>query len=179
MSPKKDNQEPEAKPDVTVSIPHGPDQSVPTTAPPLPIQPVEPTPRPESIITIPELHEETHEHEGRRWPVITMYMAMALVVAAIVVLAGSWIYKKATHQSPKVNKPVSGNQGQGPAAPPTNTPASNPPSGASSNQNTQTTPTTPNGQLPNNGPGDVIAIFIGTALAVGGLHFLYNLRKQN
>lgn len=175
MSPKKDSQEPETKPDVTVHIPHGQDEPVPTTTPPLPIQPmpVEPTPQPEPepITIMPELHEETYENEGRRFPVIALYGVLALLVAAAVVFGGSWIYKKVTDQGPKIDKPISANQGQHPAAPPVNAPATS--------QTPQAAiPSASGGQLPNNGPGEIIAVFVGTTLAVGGLHFLYNLRRK-
>ncbi len=203
MSPKTDNQEPEAKPDVTVDIPHDEKQTppAPATAPPLPeleplpIRPINITDNvstPPPVVPVVPLvsPDEFHEHEGRRWPVILMYIVLAFLVALLVVFAGRWIYRKTAHQSSKVNKPVSTNQGQAPAAPPTTT--QNPPTGSNnSNSNSsasnstfgagknQTVQTTPAGQLPNNGPGDVIALFVGTTLAIAGLHFIYNLRKQN
>lgn len=189
MSPRNNNQGPKDKPDVTVDIPHERYQKppAPATAPPLPepeplpIRPInitdnvpapQPAPPVETPVVPPVLLHEFHEQEGRRWPVILVYTLLAFLVAVAVVFAGRWVYRKATHQTTKT---TSTNQGSVPVAPTANTPANNPPSGASSNQ----TPTSTNGQLPNNGPGDVIAIFIGTALAVGGLHYLYGLRKQN
>lgn len=185
MSPRNYDQEPKAKPDVTVDIPHERYQKppAPATAPPLPepeplpIRPINitdnvPTPPPTIPVAPPVLQHELHEHEGRRWPVILVYALLAFLVAVAVVFAGRWVYRKATNHTAKT---TSTNQGSVPTAPTANAPANNPPSGASSNQ----TPPSTNSQLPNNGPGDVMAIFVGTALAVGGLHYLYGLRKQH
>lgn len=183
MSPKNYNQEPEAEPDVTVDIPHERHQTppAPTTAPPLPqleplpVRPINitdnaPTPLPAAPVVPPvpvPLHE-FHEHKERRWPVILMYSVLAFLVALLVVFAGRWIYRKTTHQPAQTTKPETSDSNKLPAAPPAN---------SNSGTTQSTTPTTI--QLPNNGPGDVVAIFVGTALVVGGLHFLYNLRKQN
>lgn len=185
MGPRNNNQETKDKPDVTVDIPHERYQKppAPATAPPLPepeplpVRPINitdnaPEPQPTTPAVPPVPLHEFHEQEGRRWPVILVYTLLAFLVAVAVVFAGRWVYRKATHQTTKT---TSTNQGGVPAAPTASAPANNPPSGASSNQ----TPTSTNVQLPNNGPGDVIAIFVGTALAVGGLHFLYALRRQN
>lgn len=189
MSPRNNNQEPKAKPDVTVDIPHERYQQppAPATAPPLPeplpepeplpIRPINitdnvPTPPPTTPVAPPVLQHEFHEHEGRRWPVILMYIVLAFLVAVAVVFAGRWVYRKATHQTAKT---TSTNQGSVPAAPTANAPANKPPSGASNNQ----TPTSANSQLPNNGPGDVVAIFVGITFVAGALHYMYTLRRSH
>lgn len=191
MSPRNDNREPDAKPNVTVNIPHDEKLTVPPAAAPplpelepLPIRPINitdniPTPPPAVPSMPPAYPHEFHEREGRHWPVALVYIVMAFLVALLVVFAGRWIYRKAIHSTTNTTKSGIPDQSKVPAVPPANTPPNNPSSGVSNNQNTQTTPTTASGQLPNNGPGDVIAIFVGTALAVGGLHFLYNLRRQD
>ena len=181
MSPKNDNQQPEAKPGVTVNIPHDREQtpSAPSTAPPLPqleplpVRPINitdtvPTPPPTTPVVPPVLQHEFHEHEGRRWPVVLVYTALAFLVAVAVVFAGRWVYQKVT-QKPKPAPTAGNNQGQAPAPPASSQPITPSPSGQ---------PGT-GGELPNNGPGDVAAIFVGTALVVGGLHFLYSLRKRS
>ncbi len=198
MSPKTDNQEPSSGPDVTVNIPHGQNQPAPTTAPPLPVpepqftQPANVTTNvsTDQPVVTPAPTHDFHEHEGRRWPIILLYLILAFLVAVLVVFAGRWIYRSATHQGPKkVNQPASANQNQTPAPPPTatqsptsgaaNTPSSSTNSSASGSARNQTTgQPAANGQLPNNGPGDVVAIFVGVAAAAGGLHYLYSLRKQ-
>lgn len=180
MSPKNNIHEPSVGPDVTVDISHGVEQSspAPSTAPPLseieplPIRPINivdnaPTPLPASMAVPPILPDEFHQHETRRWPAILMYTTLAFLVAALVVFTGRWIYRKTTHQTPKT---ITSEGVKLPAVPPT-----------SSQPSTSIAPTTSvtGGQLPNNGPGNVIAIFVGTTLAATGLHFIYNLRKQN
>ncbi|MEK7561566.1 MAG: hypothetical protein AAB541_01765 [Patescibacteria group bacterium] len=118
----------------------------------------------------PVLQHEFHEHKGRRWPVTSMYIVLAFLVAVAIVSAGRWIYRKTTHNNLPVAAPTDNQQPSLSGA--TSSPASSSPApGAGQNQTAS--------QLPNNGPGDVAAIFVGVALAVGGLHFLYNLRKQN
>src|SRR3989344_1738130 len=105
MSPKKDNQELEAKPDVTVNIPHEQERTprAPATAPPLPqleplpVRPINitdnvPTPPPVVPVVPPLLQHEFHEHEGRRWPVILIYTFLAFLVALLVVFAGRCVY---------------------------------------------------------------------------------------
>lgn len=190
MSPKNDNQEPEAKPDVTVDIPHERHQTppAPATAPPLPeleplpIRPIKitdniPSPPLVAPVVPPVSAYEFHKHEGRRWPTIIIFFVLALVVAALVVFGGSWVYKKITGSDTKLIKPAPAGQNQTPPVPPA---ATTQPSGSVGGPGTNQTPTpAQNSQLPNNGPGDVVALFVGTALVVGGLHFLYSLRKQN
>lgn len=191
MSPKNDNHDPEAKPDVTVDIPHERHQtpSAPATAPPLPqleplpIRPIVitdnvPTPPPATPAMPPVSPPEFHEHQGRRWPVILIYTSLAFLVAVAIVFAGRWIYRKTTHQATKTTKPETSDSNKLPATPPTGNqqPSSgsvtnNPAPGAGQSQTTS--------QLPNNGPGDVVAIFVGTSILIGGAHFIYNLRKQN
>jgi hypothetical protein len=183
MSPRNNNQEPEAKPDVTVDIPHERHQTppAPTTAPPLPvieplpIRPINitdniPTPPAAAPVELPVLQHEFHEREGRRWPVILIYTVLAFLVAVAVVFAGRWIYHKTTHQTTKTTKPEAADTSKLPAVPSGSTSANTNPS---TTQNT----TPASGQLPNNGPGDVVAIFVGTALAVSGLHYIYTLRR--
>ncbi len=192
MSPKSDNQDLSAKPDVTVDIPHDEKQtpSAPATAPPLPeIEPL-PTrpinitdnvlPPPAAPVTPLVSPHEFHERKSRRWPVILMYIILAFVVALLVVLAGRWIYRTATHQTAKTTKPGTSDNNKLPPAAPT---GNQQPGSGATNSSASSAPTAgqnqTNGKLPNNGPGNVAAIFVGTAIVVGGLHFLYNLRKQN
>ena len=189
MSPREDNQETEAKPGVTVDIPHGqkPTPPAPTSAPPLPE--LEPLSQPPADISVPtpppalpqvpqyEYHDEYHEHEGRRWPVVLMYVVLAFLVAATIVFTGRWVYQKVSNNNAKPASPTTTpqTQGQGAASSPPADPLPSSPA-ASANQNV---PVAINGQLPNNGPGDVLAIFVGTAVLIGGVHFIYNLRKKS
>lgn len=177
MSPRDDNRDLQDKPDVTVDIPHGEKPAPPTTAPPLPV--VEP-PTPEippakstanlpperPAIPPPIPPEDFYEEESRRWPMVVLYIVLALLVATAVVFTGRWIYQKVTDNKPA--PPAGTSQGQAPAPPTEQKPTPTPAPGAGTSQG---------GQLPNNGPGDVVALFVGTALVVGGLHFIYNLRR--
>ena len=185
MNPKEDNQENEAKPDVSVDIPHGekPASPAPTSAPPLPE--LEPLPQPPADTSVPTPppsiplapQYEFHEREERRWPVVLMYIILAFLVAAAIVFAGRWVYQRVSNNNAKPASPTTTPQTQGQGAvpsPPAGLSPTSPEAGA--NQNV---PVATNGQLPNNGPGDVIAIFAGTAVIVGGLHFIYNLRKKS
>lgn len=96
-----------------------------------------------------------------------------VVLVVLLVLAARWIYHKA-HQNN--TKPTSTTKTT-PAAPSTNQPAQ----GAPTSPGTTTPPSSSsqNAQLPNNGPGDVAAIFIGSSLAAAGLHYIITIRRFN
>lgn len=179
MSPKNDNQKPHDA-DLSVNIDHKDNHAPPATAPPL--VNVEATPVPEPVEPTPSLttglYDSIEEHRSdRSWPMILFYIALALLVALIVVLAGRFIYHKVHKNQSKSTTTTSSVSGSGTAsgsstsqtsAPATTTPA-------------PTTTTTPanTGQLPNNGPGDVVALFVGVTLAAAGLHYIYQLRRQS
>ncbi len=173
MSPRNDNQNQPQAPDTMVNIDHDENTSPPVSAPPLPIveapQPVQPTHITANVSAAPPVvpppdMQEFHEDGGRRLPMIILYIILAFLVAVLVVFAGRWVYKKVTHKD-KPSVPVKTQPMKTPSLPTGNpTPAPS------------ATPTT-NGQLPNNGPGDVVALFVGTALVIGGLHYLYSLRR--
>lgn len=185
MSPRSDNQESEAQPDVAVDIPHGekPTPAAPTSAPPLPE--LEPLPHPPADTNVPTPppalppipQYEFHESEERRWPAVLMYIVLAFLVAAAIVFAGRWVYDKLTDNKAQPAAPATTEQTQGQGttpAPPAAPAPSSPAAGANQNR-----PVASNGQLPNNGPGDVIAIFVGTAAVIGGLHFIYARRQKS
>ena len=109
----------------------------------------------------PPLIHEFHEHEGRRWPTIIVYLLLALVAAFLIVLAAKAIYNAVKDDN--VKPPAQ--TGEVPK-PPAETKPKTKPSGTSA----QTTP--------NTGPGSVIALAAGIGLAAGGLHYLYTLRKR-
>lgn len=119
--------------------------------------------------------DEAYTHRERNWFTLFLYILIALAFAVIVVFGGRWIYNKikkddkpadTTTQQPAVPAP------EAPVA--TTPPAPTPNQTNNSNTGTQTPSTT---QIPNSGPGDVLALFIGTAAVVGGLHFVYSLRR--
>lgn len=143
------------------------------------------------IISPPVVHE-FHERPGRRWPTALGYLLAALIVAIIVVYLARWIYHKVSPANKPSSSPAS-NVGGNPPPPQPATPSQAPaasgqsPSSASSSglsANTGQTgqPSTGqygvSGQLPNSGPGDVVAIFVGVSLIFGGLHYLVSLRRH-
>lgn len=196
MSPKTSKPDPSSEPDVAIDIPHEQvrDEPAPITAPPLP---EEMAPQPANVITkasektnqpvipSPTIHE-FHENPGRRWPTVIGYMLAALLVAIAVVYLGRWIYHKTTHRStitPAANSNKVPAVPTGAATPNQSQPSTtaNPNLGTNSNSSTsqnQTSPSTAPGQLPNNGPGDVVAIFLGASLIFGGLHYLLSIRRS-
>jgi cytoskeletal protein RodZ len=150
---------------------------------------------------IPESQIEYNDNNGaRRWVVLLVYIVLALVVATLVVLAGRWVYHKVSNNSgpaPTTIAPQGTNQGvttsPNPATPsPTNkSPNPSPPPSSGSKTTTpnpssgnkatspapSTPPTTPN-SLPNNGPGEMIAAFLGATLLGYGFDALMTKRRQ-
>jgi hypothetical protein len=113
--------------------------------------------------TVPPLTTEFHEHDGRRWPTIIVYLIIALFVAALIVLVSRTIYRSFHHSQPE-------------PTPTTNIPQE--PATDTTKKTTKPTSTSSNtAPVPNTGPGDTVALFVGTALVAGGLHYLYQLRK--
>src|SRR3989344_5936807 len=121
MSPREDNQETAAKPDVSVNIPHGEKTTppAPTSAPPLPE--LEPLPQPPADTSVPisppsiplAPQYEFNEREERRWPVVLMYIILAFLVAAAIVFTGRWVYDKLTGSKAQPAPPTTTEQTQG------------------------------------------------------------------
>jgi cytoskeletal protein RodZ len=149
---------------------------------------------------LPESQIEYNDNSGgRRIITLLIYIVLALAVAALVVFAGRWVYHKVSNNSNPAPTTISTpNPSQNtatspPTASPTPTPSpaptskapattpATPPSSSSSSTNkkspTATTPTPTPTTLPNNGPGEMIALFIGTSFAAAFLHFTVKLRK--
>ncbi len=142
----------------------------PAAEAPLPTEPEVPQAPPEPPQAPPPLDFE--EHRERRWLMLLVYFLVALAVAVLVVLGGRWAYRSLTHKNkPAPVQPAGDQTPQPPASTPTPSPATPQPS-------------TPQGsdqaaQLPNNGPGDVIALFIGVSIIVAGLHYIVSLRRAD
>lgn len=130
---------------------------------------------------------EYRQRAGLRLPLLIVLLGAALVVAIALVFGGRWVYQKLTKDDKSANVAVSpSSNNEAPAPPtydnkPTTPPAGNttPPAGGTTPpvSGGQTRPTSPN-QLPNNGPGGVLALFVGSSLAAAALHFVFNLRKS-
>lgn len=133
----------------------------------------------DDIVTSDSVYIEHHE---RRWLKLFVYILMALAFAVLVVFAGRWIYHKVTHKKPQTTVQPAGNNTPQPPANTNNQTANNSSgstgsnNGSSSSNSGSTSQSTPS-ELPNNGPGDVVALFLGTAAIVGGLHFVIDLRR--
>jgi uncharacterized membrane protein YgcG len=134
---------------------------------------------------------------GKRWVALLIYLVLALVVATLVVLAGRWVYHKVSNNSgptPTAVAPQSTKQGT------STSPASPAPSGSGSGNSSQnkssgnssggssnpsgssssggsSTPSPQPTSLPNNGPGQVIALFAGTTFVAATLHYLGAMRR--
>ncbi len=127
----------------------------------------------------------TPERGYRGLPILAAYLALALIVVLAVVLGGRWLYNR-SQQEP--NKQPTTATNQPPARPaPTTT---RKPSGSGSNSTGQTpsgsqgsgqtnTPATGSqgGELAQTGPGDTVALFISTAIAMAALHYAVQLRR--
>lgn len=109
-------------------------------------------------------------HRRRGWIMLVTYMLIALLFAVGVVLLGRWVY----HRVHKTNSST-----PQPAANTTKPQANNSSTStqAPQNSNTQSPSNSSTSQVPNTGPGNVIALFAGTAIVVGGLHFIWSVRR--
>ena len=136
---------------------------------------------------------------GRRWVALLIYIVLALAVATLVVFAGRWVYHRVSNNSgptPTTISPQNTKKGattpkpspaptskapattSKPAPAPAPTPA--PSAGTNKSSGTATpapTPAPSPTSLQNTGPGEIIALFIGTSFVAGFLHFTVKLRK--
>jgi cytoskeletal protein RodZ len=145
---------------------------------------VEPEPRPKTAIVPVE-----NEH-GQSWPQIIAAILIAIVLIVLIVLLARWIYHRThqnstsgsnTGQKTTLNSPSAKNQS---AAPNSNSHSSSPnpssPSPSSTPNPSNPSPSSSNNQkISNTGPGNVVAIFVGTSLVAAGLHFMISVRRFN
>jgi len=117
--------------------------------------------------------------EGRQWLMLIIYLVIALIVAAGVVLGGRWVYNQVRGNEPAeetatttertVEPPAAIAPNQSGAAPqaPSNQPSPTP------------TPSTARqgDELADTGPGEVVALFFGSAIVATGLHYILSLRR--
>lgn len=100
----------------------------------------------------------------------------AIIIIILLVLAGRWIHHELKNrnktpstsgttqiQQSSVNKP-------GVSAPSSG-------SGSNTNSNSAQKPTQTSTQVPNTGPGDVVAIFLAASFAAAALHFAVSTKK--
>jgi cytoskeletal protein RodZ len=122
--------------------------------------------------------EYNNSSGARQWIMLALYILMALAVAILVVMAARWVYHKVHDTNGPNPAPVAPQVvAPAPVAPPKPAKKSPSPSSAtppsSSSHSTITNPST----IPNNGPGDVVALFVGVSLAAAGLHYAFALKR--
>jgi hypothetical protein len=139
--------------------------------------------------------EYRDDNPARRWISLLIYLFLALIVATLVVLAGRWVYHKVHNSNGPTPTAITPQGSQNTLTSPNSAKKStsgNLNSGNSSSGNTATNntnnkatpPPSSSGRpapspsnLPNNGPGDVVALFLGSSLLAGSLHYLATSRK--
>ena len=142
---------------------------------------------------VPASQVEYQQEPGRNWRALVVYLLLALLVAALVVFSGRWVYQQLTSgasDTPPVateSKPQSteekGAQGKAGDSSTTLTPAPNSanqtpaPSANNRTPGVAPTPGPSPSNLPKNGPGDVVALFIGISFAAGALHYIITSRR--
>lgn len=151
--------------------------------------------------------EYGEESAAKRWITLLIYIVCALAVAVLVVLAGRWVYHKVHNTSGPNPAPVapqgtnqglsapnssnksqssSGNSSSGSSASNNSNSESSGSSSASGSSNANNNsagkaaqPSPSPSNLPNNGPGDVAALFVGSSLIAGGLHYMVSQRRAS
>ncbi|MEX2006703.1 MAG: hypothetical protein WD877_00800 [Candidatus Saccharimonadales bacterium] len=104
------------------------------------------------------------------WLVTVVRLVIILLLAALILLVGRWLYDKAFREADTpAPQPA-------PTTQPTTPPAEQtPPNQQPSAGNGTRTPTT--GELPDSGPGEVLAIFVVASLTAALLHYRRHRRR--
>lgn len=137
-----------------------------------------------------ESQVEFQKTSDKRWPILAVYIVAALIIATGVVFGARWLYHTVSNSSndnsSKVTTQQDGNQKKAPSGQ-NNGGSSDKSSGNKSSGGSATPPrqsgskpsgASAGGTLPNNGPGDVAALFVGTSFVAGGLHYYIARRKR-
>ena len=136
-----------------------------------------PLPEPELRHTA-VLPVEKTEH-GQAWLRLLAAILVGLVLVILIVLLARWIYHSTHHaaqtainttkqQAAKTSQKVTNGESQ----------TTDNTSSSSSSSGSSTTTTTNGGKITNTGPGNVLAVFVGSSLAAAGLHFIISVRRQ-
>jgi len=150
-------------------------------------QPVEPEPR---YISSPASSQATKTEHGQAWLRVIAGILIALILIVSIVFFARWVYQK-THNNSQTKGPetsqttgdissrnkTSESQLQGSGS--TNPAGAADSSGSSTTSSGTVTPNdgNANSQISNTGPGNVAAVFVGTALISGGLHYIITIRR--
>ena len=149
-------------------------------------------PEREPMPIVDESGLRTYQDGEWYWLQFVLYLVAALIFAFFLVLAGRGIYHRYHHKQTVTTVAASNNIPPQPnsSSASSSYPQGNQPSGSSggnsstqpapapSTPKTQPRPSPSPSQLPNNGPGNVAAVFIGTSLVAGSLHYIISLRKN-
>jgi cell division protein FtsN len=118
---------------------------------------------------------------GQNWLRLLVAGLIGVILVILIVLFARWVYHKTHHKvqpAPTVsqNTPAkASNNNNVSGAQPSNNSSSQ--SSGNPSNTTGTSGSTSNTQITNTGPGDVAAIFAGTALAAAGLHYIISIRR--
>lgn len=113
----------------------------------------------------------------RRLPLLLLYIFLAILVAILVVFGGRAIYRHYHNKSSTNVKTVPANTKELPKEPGSN--KSNGTSGSTATNNSSNKNNinkSNNAALPNSGPGNIMAIFVGSTAIAGGVHYV--VQKQ-
>jgi ABC-type Fe3+-siderophore transport system permease subunit len=145
-------------------------------------EPQGPLPEPEPRYQTAALPIDKSEH-GQAWLRLLAAILIGLVLVVLIVLLARWIYHKSHHavQPVPATSQKSGAQSNLKVTPGGQTQTSNNPSSSSpSNPSTPSSSASSGStQITNTGPGNVVAVFVGTSLAAAGLHFIISTRRAN
>lgn len=127
----------------------------------------------------PPIITQARAREGRQWLMLLVYLLIALVVAAGVVLGGRWVYNNVRDEpAQEVTTTTSDRENESPA-PTGNQPGTSPGTTTNPPPTPTPNPSTQGGQIADTGPGDTVAIFVGVSTVMAGLHYIITRRRAN
>jgi len=128
--------------------------------------------------------ETASKEDGQTWVNTLATILIGIILVVLIVLFARWVYHKvhdnnnATENTGTLNVTNESNNTKKQPAANTGPSSGNP---GSSRSTPSATPGTenPSGQLPNNGPGDVAAVFAGASAAGAAAHYAVSRRRYN
>lgn len=140
-----------------------------------------PLAEPEPRYTPAEVQKTEH---GQAWVRLALSVLIGIILVILIVLLARWVYHKVHHKTVPLPPVSQSSQESSNSSAKSGAQRSNPPASSSqssgqstSNSSGSTSNPTANNQIANTGPGDVAAIFAGTALAASGLHYIISVRR--
>jgi cytoskeletal protein RodZ len=144
------------------------------------------TKAPEMPPPIAEAPEYTvdDEYESRNWLRIAGLAVLAIVAVVLIMLAARWLYRAISNndEPSKTNTsqttPTTTTQ-QNQSGTSQSTTSTSQVQGSTSSGTSSSTSSASATTLPNNGPGDTAAIFLGSVVVAATIHYGLGLRRQN